>query len=347
MTKNRKILKIFVSIVIALAVAAAGFFGYVLYRFNCDKSGSDISYEQIYNSDSVSLDIAQNGIFKVVKINDTHLFNGICDNDVKTLEGIENVLNNNAFDLIIVDGDLVEGFNLSPDYDKYNAINAFAKIIDSYDVAWTFVPGNNDGEIDGDNEDVIRYLMQYNNFIYGNSKAADGSMQLFIDLKTDEKTVHSIAVLDSHSRKIKAIGPYDYIKQNQIDWLKNGINERKVSTSVFYHMPTTDFRDAFYNGEPYDGIVRYDNNDYGQIKENALFADAFKDNEYIKLISCAHQHGNNMCAYYNDRYYQLSSISGYGAGKPEGIVPLCTLTTIDVNADDAKSMYEFEQITLE
>ncbi|MCM1508546.1 MAG: metallophosphoesterase [Ruminococcus flavefaciens] len=335
------------SIISVIIIAALCFGGYLLYRFNCDKSGADIEYSAIYASDSTELDVDENGLFRVMKINDTHFFNGTCENDVKTLECLEKVLNENPCDLIIVNGDLIEGFNLDLSYDKYKAVELFADLIESYDIPWTFAPGNNDGEIDGENEDVIRYLMKYDNFICGNKEGIDGTMQLFIDLKSGGKTVHSIAVLDSHSRKIKAIGSYDYIKQSQIDWLADGINQRSVSTSVFFHMPTTDFKEAYYNGEAYNNFLMSDNNDYAEIKENELFADAFRDNEYITLLSCAHQHGNNMCTFYNNRYYQLSSVSGYSAGRPDYLIPSCTLTTIDVNADNAKAMYDFEQIFYE
>jgi len=347
--KNMKktIKRVLQSVVSVIVITALCFGGYVLYRFNCDKSGSDIDYNSIYANDSIKLDVAENGLFKIMKINDTHFFNGICENDVKTLDCLETVLNENPCDLIIVNGDLVEGFNLDLSYDKYNAIDIFADLIESYNIPWTFAPGNNDGEIDGENEDVIRYMMKYDNFICGNEENVDGSVQFFIDLISDDKTVHSIAVLDSHSRKIKAIGEYDYIKQSQIDWLAEGIKQRGVSTSVFFHMPTTDFKEAYYSGEVYNDFLMADNNDYADIEENELFAEAFKDNNYVTLLSCAHQHGNNMCTYYDDRYYQLSSVSGYGAGRPDYLIPACTLTTIDVNADDAKAMYDFEQIFYE
>lgn len=345
--KNKIIRRVILSVISIIIAVALCFGGYVLYRFNCDKSGSDISYDTVFAGDSVSLNAADDGLFRVMKINDTHFFNGICEKDAKTLACIDKVLRNNPCDLIIVNGDLVEGFNLDTSYDKYKAIELFANMIESYNIPWTFAPGNNDGEIDGENEDVIRYMMQYKNFVCANEKGIDGSVNFFIDLKNGDKIVHSIAILDSHSRKIKAIGGYDYIKQSQIDWLADGINERKVSTSVFFHMPTTDFKVAYEHGEVYNGFLMADNNNYAEIEENRLFADTFENNKYITLLSCAHQHGNNMCTYYNDRYYQLSCVSGYNAGRPDYMIPSCTLTTIDVNADDAESMYEFEQIFYE
>ncbi len=342
----KKIILLLLSVVLVFAIS---FGSYVLYRFNCNKLDDDglIFYEDIYTKENVTLNVSDDGKFRVLKINDTHFFNGTCENDVKTLESIEKVLDSTPCDLIIVNGDLVEGFNLSPEYDKLQAISNFARLIESYNIPWTFAPGNNDCEIDGDNEDVVTYLMGYSHFICGNSKDIDGSMQFFIDLNYQDKLVHSIAVMDSNSRKIRAIGSYDYIKQSQIDWLMNGVSARNVKTSVFFHMPTPQFKAAYENGEAYEDYRMFDNNNYADIGENELFDNAIDGNENIALLSCSHQHGNNMCSFYNDRYYQLSSVSGYSAGRPSEIIPSCTLTSIDVNAKDTQSMYSFEQIYFE
>ncbi|MGN1202549.1 MAG: metallophosphoesterase, partial [Eubacterium sp.] len=264
----------------------------------------------------------------------------------KTLEGLKAILDETPCDLIIMNGDLVDGFNLKSTYDKYQAIRIFAELIESYNIPWTFAPGNNDGEMDGSNEDIIAYLMQYNNFIYGNEQGVDGSMQFFIDLKANGKLVHSIAVMDSGARKPKATGNYDFIKDTQINWLLEGINERQVKTSVFFHMPTPAFQTAYDNGDAYDGFAMYNTYPYDDIEKNKLLDDMTADNEFISLISCAHQHSNNMCSFYNGRYYQLSSISGYSASHDDFIIPSCTLTVIDTTAADVRSMYTFEQIEI-
>lgn len=343
--KAKKIKKVILSVIALIAAAALLFGGYIIYRFNCNKSDSDFSYDSVFSDHQISLNVNDNGEFRILKINDTHFFNGICDNDVKTLNGIQSVLETTACDLIIVDGDLVEGFNLKSAYNKYQAIDIFADLIEKYNTPWTFAPGNNDGEIDGSNEDVIAHLMQYDNFIYGNSKNISGDMQFFIDLNYQNELVHSVAVMDSGARKPKAIGGYDYIKQSQIDWLLDGINSRNVKTSVFFHMPTVDFQSAYDGGEVYDGFAMYNTYPYDGIEENRLFAESISGNENITLLSAAHQHSNNMCSFYDGRYYQLSSCSGYGAGHHDFITPCCTLTTIDVNDDNTQTMYSFEELT--
>ena len=342
MKRTRKIILAVFAAILAVVIVFVGYLGFRLYG-NSPKTEN--RYDEIYAQENISLDIAPDGLFKVMKINDTHFFDGICEKDVQTLSDLKSVLDRTPCDLIIVNGDLIEGFNLKTTYDKYQAIELFAQLIESYHIPWTFAPGNNDGEIDGSNEDVIAFLMQYDHFICGNDTYIDGSMQFFIDLKADGRLVHSIAVMDSGARKPKAIGSYDYIKESQINRLLDGIGERQVKTSVFFHMPTPAFQSAYDNGEAYGGFAMYNTYPYDDIERNKLFDDMTEDNEYISLISCAHQHSNDMCSFYNGRYYQLSSVSGYSAGRNDFIVPSCTLTTIDTNEKDVKAMYTFEQIT--
>ena len=88
----------------------------------------------------------------------------------------------------------------------------------------------------------------------------------------------------------------------------------------------------------------YNTYPYDEIKNDDVFDNVIKDNEYITLISCGHQHSNNMCSFYDGRYYQLSSVSGYSAGRDDFIYPSCTLTTINTSDDNAQTMYSFEQI---
>lgn len=342
--KAKKMKRVILSIIALMISAALLFGGYLMYRFNCNKSVGQLDYSTVISNEPIALDADENGVFSILKINDTHFFDGVCDNDIKTLDGIKSVLDTTSCDLIIVDGDLVEGFNLKADYDKFQAIDIFAELIESYNIPWTFAPGNNDGEIDGSNKDIIAHMMRYNHFICGNEKDVDGDMQFFIDIHYQNKFVHTIAVMDSGARTPKAIGNYDYIKQNQIDWLFDGISQRNVKASVFFHMPTVDFQSAFDKGEVYGDFEMYNTYPYDEIEKNKLFADAVKGNENISLISCAHQHSNNMCSFYDGRYYQLSSCSGYGAGHHDFIIPSCTLTTIDLKDNNTQTMYSFEEL---
>lgn len=343
-SKKKLALKIIAAVLAVVIIFAGIFGGYVLYRFNCDKSNAQNSYEEVYNAPQVKLQTDENGVFRVLKINDTHMLNGVCENDVKTLEGIRAVLEEHPCDFLVADGDIVEGFNLSPDYDKFQALDLLARLIEEYDIMWTFAPGNNDFEIDGSNEDIIAHLMQYEHFVCGNEKGIDGSMQFFADIYNGDKLVHSIAVIDSGAREPKAIGSYQPIAENQAQWLCDGANERKVKTSVFFHMPSNAFQEAYDNGAAYDGFDMFNTYPYDEIKGGYVFDDIIDGNDYIALLSCGHQHSNNMCSFYDGRYYQLSCVSGYNASYNDFITSSCTLTTINTADANTQTMYSFEQI---
>lgn len=75
--------------------------GYAFDRFNCDKSKDQNSYEQAYKTNQVNLQTDENGIFRILKINDTHMLNSTCKNDVKTLDGIKSLFENTPCDFLV------------------------------------------------------------------------------------------------------------------------------------------------------------------------------------------------------------------------------------------------------
>ncbi len=341
MKKHKKIILAAISVVLVMTLVFGGYIGYRMF-FSSPKT--EHSYSEVYKQNDATLSTDSDGLFRVLKINDTHFFNGTCENDKKTLADLKVILDKTPCDLIVVNGDLVDGFNLKLDYDKYQAIDLFAKLIEEYDTPWTFAPGNNDSEIDGENEDVIAYMMQYEHFLCGNEQDLDGDMQFFIDIENNGELVHSIAIMDSGARTVKAVGKYDYIKENQIRWLLDGIADRKVKTSVFFHMPTPAFKIAFENGYAVSDMPKAENFAFDSIAKNTLFDEMTKGNEFITLVSTGHIHSNNLCSFYEGRYYQLSSISGYSASHLPKDNPSCTLTVIDTKESDVQKMYTFSKI---
>lgn len=136
--KKKQIIRI-IAILLAVVLLCVGTFGgYLLYRFNCDKSNATNSYDAVYSAEQVKLSTDDNGIFKILKINDTHFFDGVCEDDKHTLDDLKIILDKTPCDFIVVDGDLVEGFNLKPTYDKFGAIDLFSTLIEEYDTPWTF-----------------------------------------------------------------------------------------------------------------------------------------------------------------------------------------------------------------
>ena len=62
-SKKKLFFKIFAVILAVIIVFAGSFGGYVLYRFNCDKSNAQNSYEQVYNAPQINLQTDEDGIF--------------------------------------------------------------------------------------------------------------------------------------------------------------------------------------------------------------------------------------------------------------------------------------------
>lgn len=343
--KHKKLFKAIAVILISALVISGSFGLYILYRFNCDKSGNkEFSYDSVFTAERVSLETDDNGVFRVLKINDTHFFDGVCENDKRTLSGLKKVLDETPCDFIVVNGDLVDGFNLKLSYDKFGAIDLFASLIEEYDTPWTFAPGNNDCEIDGKNEDIIAFMMKYEHFICGNEKGIDGSVQFSVDITHGGEKVHAITVMDSGTRKPVAFGPYQPMSENQAKWLDEEVKKNGVRTSVFFHMPTNGFKDAYDKGESVEGIEKYETFPYAEKARDGVFDEIIGDNELITLLSCAHQHSNNMCSFYNGRYYQLSCAGGYSAMRNSFITPSCTLTVINTLDENVRTMYSFSQL---
>lgn len=344
MILNKKVIRYALIIVLLIALGGCAFGAYVGGRVWVNLLPLEDEYESIYSREQYSLTVDESGRLDVLKINDTHFVNGKTEEDVKTLKGIEVALAQREFDFIVLDGDIIDGFNLNPRYDKEGAIISIAELIEKYDTPWTFVPGNNDGEIDGSTRDVIAYMLRYENFVAGNVEGIYGDLQFYVDVKFSGQSVHTLAFMDTGMRKPKITGKYDHVRENQIKHLKEEINARGVKTSLFMHMQTPAFEEAYKLGEYYANIPNRCSDAYSSIPKNSLFDKEMEDVELLTLVSCGHQHGNSLCSYYDNRYYELASPSGYSAWMPDGVNPTLTVISINVLLENVKDIYQFEKI---
>ena len=96
-SKTKPIVKAIAIILVIVLVTVGSFGGYLLYRFNCNKSNSTNSYDTVYNAQQVKLSTDNNGVFKVLKINDTHLFDGVCEDYKHTLDDLKVILDKKVF----------------------------------------------------------------------------------------------------------------------------------------------------------------------------------------------------------------------------------------------------------
>ena len=341
--KNKSV-KITLIVLLLVALCGCAFGAYVGGRAWTNRLDYEHDYDEVYSHPDYSLETNDEGLLKVLKINDTHFINGEIESDKRTLDGLKKALDSTPVDLIVMAGDLVEGCNFNVRYDKENAIRKFSELMESYDTPWTFVPGNNDGEIDGSNRDVIALMLSYEHFITGNVRDIYGDTQFYIDVTYNGEKAHTLAFMDTGMRKPKITGNYDHLRESQIENLKEEINKRGVKTSLFIHMQTPAFGTAYELGEDYENMPKRLSSSYKSIPKNALFDEELQNEKLLTLISCGHQHGNDVCSFYGGRYYQLSSPSGYTAWMPKDVSPTVTLTTINVLEENPKLIYHFEKI---
>lgn len=332
--------KKYISLLLLAALIAACFF--VLAACNDKEFVLEHSYSEVYARGDATVE-ASSSAYRILKINDTHLISDSTRKDKKTLDELKTVLDRTEFDLIILDGDIFEGYSAKLSFDKPAAAKAVGDLIDGYGKPWTFAPGNNDGQRGGSNEVVIAYWLGYENFLAGNKEGINGAMQFFIDIKYEGRLKHSVAIMDSLS--LDADDEYDYIKRDQIEALIAGIAERETLVSIFFHMPTPAFKTAYTEGEAYLNFPFSDEYPVDDIPANALFDEMTAGIKNIGLISVGHVHSDNIAYYYNNRYYQLSSLGGYGAVGSNKTSPSYTLTTVDLTATDSRAAYVFEKLS--
>ena len=90
--KKKQIIKIIAILLAVILLCVGSFGGYLLFRLNCDKSGSDNDYNAVYSQPVSTFDVGDNGEFDVLKINDTHFYNGTCEDDKHTLSDLKSIL---------------------------------------------------------------------------------------------------------------------------------------------------------------------------------------------------------------------------------------------------------------
>ena len=334
--------------ILSLLTAIVLFVGIFTFASCGKKDSGDISgissAGDVINRAVPDFSVRENGDFVVLQFTDTHLLSGSTDKDIKTLDNMKAQATSLNPDLVVITGDMVEGNNSKKNYNKKAALEAVGKMFEDLNMYWAYVPGNNDGEMDGTSSDVAEFLTRYSHCIVSNEAGLTGATQYCVDVKnSDGKTVHSLVFMDSLGRDEN--NDYDYMKDDQVQWLKSTLNEKNsdsIKCSVFFHMNTPCFTYAATDGVPYsESYAAIPVTLKNSINKNSAVDDAIESSGCVGLVAIGHIHPEeNWCSFYNGRYYHVASPSGYRAVSN----PSCTLITIHTPASDFKSMYDFAQI---
>lgn len=293
--------------------------------------------------------VDESGDFTVLQFSDTHLISGSTSKDTKTLESMKSQIEALNPGLVVISGDMIEGYNSKSKYNKEAALKTVADMFENMNQYWAYVPGNNDGEMNGSTDDVAAYLARYEYCILSNAENITGAAHYTVNLLDSAgNTLHSLIFMDSLARDEN--NNYDYMKDDQVAWAKSVLEEKKsenpdIKVSFFFHMNTPNFANSGKAGEPYSADYAPIPTDfYEGIDGNAALDEVLTNSGCVGLVSIGHIHPEtNYCSFMNGTYYHVVRPAGYSKSKHPGGVEI----TIHTSAASTKDMYDFTEIVFD
>ncbi len=345
---------------------------------------------------------------KVLQLTDIHIGGGYLstNKDSMALNAVAAMITAEKPDFVIVTGDIAYPvpFQAGTLNNKSSA-GLFAELMESLGVYWTVCYGNHDTESYSfySREDLTEF---YSSGAYphcllqAGPEEVDGvGNQVFNVVNSDNIITRSFILMDSHSYIgydiFGIFWHYDNIHDNQIEWYKNTVaelskrNEETISnmpslkaveyskfstvkTSVFMHIPLTEYRDAWneYVGNGYTDTenVKYN---YGTAGESGkiVYCGMNDDNLFETMLElgstdsvfCGHDHLNNFSVNYKGidlnygmsvDYLAYSGISKLGTQRGCKVIEISTdgsMATHNENyyQDKYLSQYAKEEVTMQ
>lgn len=273
--------------------------------------------------------------FKVVQLTDVHIGAGFMSHgkDLKALNAVAAMVTAEKPDLVIVTGDIA--YPVPPQAgtdDNLASAKMFASLMEKLGVYWTVTFGNHDTEIysDYDRAEIADFYenggLKYCLFKSG-PEDVDGYGNNIINIKNSKgEVIQSIFTFDSHSylrHDILGFGHgYENIRESQVEWYRNCVEKLTAynksvsdiknpvpSSTAFFHIPLTEYRDAWYEyvkndfkdtenvkfihgvaGE--DGVIVFTGEGEDDLFETMLELGSTKG------IFCGHDHENNFSIEY-------------------------------------------------
>lgn len=339
--------------------------------------------------------------FKVVQLTDVHIGGGWMSlkKDGMALNAVAAMVTAEKPDLVIVTGDI--GYPVpfqSGTFNNKSSAKIFAELMEQLGVYWTLGFGNHDTEAYSyySREEMSEFYLseEYEHclFLEGPEDIAGYGNQVINIKKTNGTITQSLYVLDSHSYTdgdiFGIMWKYDNVHQDQIDWYKNsveqynaenaqtckalGIEETDVKSTMFFHIPLTEYRDAWYeyadNGFEDTEDVKLVYGTAGESKkvvycgmgEDELF-ETIQELGSTTGIFCGHDHKNNFSLYYKGirltygmsvDYLAYPGIYKLGAQRGCTVIMYSTDGSFDCTAenyyqDKYASLYEKETVEMQ
>lgn len=326
---------------------------------NKAKSFAKVEYDtelpEFENYDDGMWNIYTDREIKVLQLTDIHIGGGwmSINKDSMAMNAVASLISTEKPDFVIVTGDVSYPVPFQAGtFNNKSGAKIFANLMESLGVYWTVCFGNHDTEVYSyfsreqltefyESDEFPHCLMQ------GGPEDIDGQgNQVFNIVNPDGITTRSLVLLDSHSYVdgdyFGILWKYDNIHENQVEWYKSVINDidvrnkslidemqgekaaqyadfGTVKTSLFFHIPLTEFQDAWneYKGNGYQDTedVKYN---YGTIGEKGekIYPGIHTDELFETMLStgsgdsvfCGHDHLNNLSLNYKgiDLTYGMS-----------------------------------------
>ena len=250
--------------------------------------------------------IRRDGTFKIMQAADLHLSTGLgtcrdpepaghnggkCDADVRTLEFVGKLLDEEMPDLVVLSGDQVNG-DTAPD--AQSAIFKFAELFVRRGIPYAAIFGNHDDEATLNRAAQMSLLeaLPYSLSEAG-PLAVDGVGNYVVEVLAPSSSQHSaltLYLLDTHSYSPdeKQFHGYAWITENQIKWFRETARTLKAKHKkytkihmdmAFIHIPLSEYREEgnSYVGEWREGVTAP--------TFNSGFRDALVD-EGVMAVSC-------------------------------------------------------------
>lgn len=330
---------------------------------------------------------------KIVQLTDVHLGGGwMClKKDSMSLNAVASMLKAEKPDFVIVTGDIAYPVPFQAGtFNNKNGAKLFATLMESLGIYWTLGYGNHDTELYSyyNREEITDFYSSgdYPHCLVQSGPAdIDGSgNQVFNIVNSDNVITRTIFVMDSHSYIdgdfLGIMWKYDSMHENQIAWYKKMVEESeqrnsdtiaamskkdakkyadfdKVPSSVFQHIPLTEYKDAWNeyveNGSKDTENVKFNYGTVGE-KNQGIYCGIHEDNFFETMLElgstdsvfCGHDHLNNFSLTYKgiDLNYGFSvdylAYPGiYKLGTQRG----CTVINVDENGKIAYHLENYYQ----
>jgi 3',5'-cyclic AMP phosphodiesterase CpdA len=268
--------------------------------------------------------------FIILQLTDTHLTESIlnAEGDTKSLNAIRTMVERAKPDLVIITGDVANGeSSLSKSIPGQTEM--VAELMNSLNVYWTVSLGNHDQPYIEVREELVDVYKKYEPWCLFQRGPENlfGIGNTIINVKNSKgKITQSLVLIDSNSYA----GPtFDNIHPDQIDWYEqailrlNELNQEKVDSFLFIHIPLEEYRIAYqiYKDNEFrdSDEVQWLGGAWAEEVCNSNIPDEMFETilrlNSTRAVFCGHDHLNNFGIRYKgvDLIYAMSiDYNGYG-----------------------------------